>query len=523
MITSGKIYLQIYNNNSNSFKELDYGDEFSSGIFIGHTDGSSSNLQKKDYYPYTGLSIPRFHTEEIITYPVFIGTNRYGNRSIDKFFTNTGFSMPRVEIGMDNVVVASLENRPLSRPGEIAIGEGNILIETVTCGAVGVENEYQVGKYGYAYGYSNLNFATVGSYVLGELNYVSGIYNSTILGKSNRILSNANQSDFPFAYFGTPSLKSNLLTVLGDLNEIKSGASHITILGNFNYTYSSVNSLSIGSYNYSDKCTGHAASIGYFNNSIESNGTICVGRDNLSQKDLKSIIVGNNNSIGAANRLTNRYNNNFYGSYNVLEQGTVNYVAGNTNFIKSDFENIFGSNNKSQASASNIIYGTFNDISGAEENLYFGVDNVTHPGLLGDVFGLSIVNGKVVYGAPYSGYDRDTLSVHNSFFGSHNKSFAVSNSNTFGDSNKLVDSVSPIIIGKNNLIINDTASTIFGRDNLISGCTGVYVIGKNNNIYRETGSIFIGFNLTSSQRVGIKISTSGIDLLGTVRRNGVVI
>lgn len=523
MITSGKIYLQVQDNNSNSFKELGYGDKFSSGIFIAHTNGLNRTLQKRDFYPYTGLSIPRFHTEEIITYPVFIGTNRYGNRALDKTLTYTGLSMPRVEIGMDNFVVSLLQNRSLTSPGEIAIGEGNVLLDTVTCGAIGAENEYQIGRYGYAYGYSNLNFLTVGSYVLGELNYISGIYNSTILGKSNRILSNPNGSDLPFAYFGSPSLKSNLVTVLGDLNEIKSGASHITTVGNFNYTYSSLNSLSIGSYNYADKCTGYGASIGYFNNSIQSNGTICVGRDNKSQKDLKSIIVGNNNTVGAANLLTNRYSNHFYGSYNVLEQGTINYVAGNTNFINSDFENIFGSNNKSQASASNIIYGTFNDISGAQENLYFGVDNITHHGLLGDIFGVRTVDGRIVYGFPYSGYDKDTLSVHNSFFGSHNRSFAVSNSNTFGDSNRLLDSASSIIIGKNDLVINDTASTILGRNNLISGCTGVYVVGGNNNIYKETGSIFVGFNFGSSQRIGIKISNSGVDLLGTIRRNGVVI
>jgi len=518
MITSGKIYLQVYENNS--FKELGFNNNTTSGIYIAHTTGLGySRGDRKDFYPYTGLSIPRFNTEEIITYPIFIGTSIYGGA----IKTPVGAQIPRIEIGLDNFAVGFESERPKGSPGEVAIGEGNVLFRTVGCASVGALNEYRKGKYGFAYGYSNINYFTAGSYVLGELNYVSGIYNSTVLGKSNTITSKS--PDLEFVFSGQPSLKSNLVTVVGDLNQIQSGAINVTTLGNFNYTFESIDTLNLGSYNFSNRCTGYNAFIGYRNNGIESNGTICIGRDNLSRKDRKSYIVGNDNTLGSINPVSNRYNNTFYGSYNILEDGTVNNVVGNSNFIKSDFENIFGSNNKSSNSASNIIYGTYNDISGAEENLYFGVDNTTFHGVLGDIFGVNLINGLVAYGAPYSGYDRDTLSVHNSFFGSHNKSFAISNSNIFGDNNKLVDSTGPVIVGKNNIVVNDENSSIVGRDNTISGCTGVYVVGANNNIFSQTGSIFVGFNFAGSglQRVGMKISYSGIELFGTVKRNGVII
>lgn len=517
MIISGKVYLQAYSKD-NSFKEVSFNDKFTSGIYIASTPGLGPNsLDYTDFYPYTGLSIPRFATEEIITYPVIIGINKHGNSK----YEGLGSEVPRIEIGKDNVALSFPSERPRFTPGEILVGDGNFLFRTVTCAAFGVENEYQVGRYGFANGYSNLNFLTVGSYVFGELNYVSGIYNSTVLGKSNTLIGEHITAGFNFS--GQTNLKSTLVTVIGDLNEVKSGANAITTLGNYNYTYQSINALSLGDYNFLNKCTGNSAFIGYRNTSTQSNGTICIGRDNNARKDMKSFVAGNDNTVGFVNVIGNRYNNNFYGSYNVLEQGTYNHVVGNSNSIRSDFENIFGSNNRSLDSASNIIYGTHNDISGSEENLYFGVDNVAHHSALGDIVGMDLVNGLVVYGAPYSAYDKDTLSVHNSFFGSHNKSFAISNSNIFGDTNKLADSVGSMIVGKNNIIVNDTTSTLVGRDNLISGCTGIYVIGKNNNIYSQTGSIFIGFNFNGPQKVGMKISYSGIELFGTVKRNGVII
>jgi hypothetical protein len=511
MITSGKIYLQNYIFNENKFVELDSSVN-TSGIYLLTITGGAAN-REIEYDGYTGLSIPVFHTERIQTFPIKIGIG-YQNLNVGPF----------IAVGADNQCISPPEVRVGDANDELLIGSNNLNLSGRAISFFGFNNFSDSSAFVDMYGNANFSKNSQSNNINGSDNMTSGAESTNIFGYSNAVLAYENLSKIYNPKGTGISFNTRRITLIGDINYVTSGGAFINNFGNFNNFQNSQSITSVGDYNQTSNTSGsNNGMFGARNDLTDSYNSFSFGAENTIIKDQESFTFGNLNKIGDTNQTGINFRNYLIGDRNTTIRGYLNFIVGKINTVHGEKDFVFGQENQMEFdSDNNFAVGSLNILTGADNNYIFGKSNEINPTVIGDIFDFVVVDNDIVYKGPYGGsYSKDLVSYGNSFFGNSNKTYSSINTTVLGETNKLIDNYNSLVVGKNNNIINDNSSVVIGMNNSFSGTTGNYILGFSNNMYATTGAIFIGFNFHKQNRNGIKITSSGIDLYGNIRFNGV--
>jgi hypothetical protein len=492
MITTGKVYLQVYNRGENKFEEFQEA-LGASGIYVIYNSGDIYSDVPSNKIYYSGLQIPFFKAEKIITYPVQIG----------QMVRSVG---PGINIGEWNLADSPYSIRITGDCGEVIIGEKNYLISGSDNCNIGHRNYVTSTRLVYLYG--RANFIENSNYIVGvgANNYVSGFYLSNIFGKNNNLYSENNIEDVkqgnPAIYSG---YQSSRVTMIGDYNNAFSGSYFIHTIGDANYFAKVNNLINYGNYNYARLTSGNNNAIfGYRNDISYGIDDTSIGNENTLSNATGDFVVGLSNVTDQS------FYNYIFGSHNAINQGSNSIILGKNNSAVGTSETILGFNNQIDINSTNdTIVGDANLLSGTSNSYIIGSNNTSSKTVLGNVYGIRVVNNEVVTLGPYAG-STGYAGNNNFFVGNGNQSFLNQKTFAFGESNKLIDNSSSYILGSSNNFINNNSS---------------YVFGYNNSITGSRDSIFVGFNFSSGNGtisgVGIKITPSGLDIFGTLRVNGV--
>lgn len=494
MITTGKVYLQVYNAGENKFEEFKES-LGCSGIYVIYNSGNIySNVPSNKVY-YSGLQIPFFKAEKIVTYPVQIG----------QMVRSVG---PGINIGEWNLADSPYSIRITGDCGEVIIGEKNYLISGSDNCNIGHRNYVISTRLVYLYG--RANYIENSNYIVGvgANNYVSGFYLSNIFGKNNNLFSENNIEDVkkgnPGVYSG---YQSSRLTMIGDYNNALSGSYFIHTLGDANYFTKVSNLINYGNYNFAKLTSGSNNAIFGHRNDISYgiDGT-SIGNENTLSNTTGDFIVGLSNVTDQS------YYNYVFGAHNAVNQGLNNLIVGNNNNIVGASEIILGINNQIDInSVSDMVVGYNNLLSGTTNSYVIGSNNTSDKTVVENVYGINVVGGEAVALGPYAG-STGSAGNNNFYVGNNNQSFLNEKTFIFGESNKLIDNSSSYVLGNSNNFINNNSS---------------YVFGYNNSITGSRDSIFVGFNFSSGNGtisgVGMKITPSGVDIFGNLTVNGIKI
>lgn len=482
-----ELYTQFYDSATNSFIEQKL-----TGIYFQFTTGNLNSNVINDRTFFSGLRIPVFKTDRIVTYPVAVGSS----------LTVDG---PAVNIGSWNATWSPSIVRGIYGWGpEIAIGSSNLLISGVGNVSIGHYNSLGRTNRMHAVGiYNDIDNSTYSS-IIGNFNILSGYSESNIFGKSNYLYSN---NDI-FGILSKPGISPSLfsgytsykVSVFGDNNSLFEGASEVTLLGNYNqFTNSSGVSCYGNCNNIFETKNGNTYVIGYQNDCTKGFNIYTLGDSNISESANSDLV------IGRSNYNTGTYLSYVFGQLNTLKNSINNIAFGNSNTILSSNNSIFGNLNTIDATTDeNTIIGSNNTIDdSANDNFIFGSQNSSDAAL------------------------RTELANRHAFLTNRLNASAGSSNYYMGQLVRGTDNYSTHSLGVNNKLAGNSESLLVGRDNEFVLNTKSFAFGYNNRITGSRDSIFVGFNFisgTSSQGisgVGIKISPSGIDIYGTLRVNGV--
>jgi len=501
MIT-GQIYLQNYRKPQNNFAE--FGSD-KSGIYLAHQDGRAFPSPTFEQGKFSGLYIPDLAADKIYNSRLLIGQSNF---LFDKD------SSTSILIGKNNTVLTTAEIRTTGDFGEYVIGHGNVSTSGVGNNLIGCSNESLLNYGAYAYGIDNVIRNSYYHTSIGSTNYVSGIYDSNIFGRGNILFANylddidGNVKFEPKYITAFSGYASRNATILGSNNFCTSGIRFVTCVGDMNSLTRAQNSAIFGYYHNIYNISGENLIVGTRNDATTVTNVNLIGLENESSRGNKDFVVGMYNvNEGTSRSFT-------FGETNRMFSGSQNFIVGNFNDLKSSQEIIIGNSNTTSFRAyENSIFGSTNTLTGANSNLIVGKTNSINDTVVRDTFGNS----------PFTGIDTD--SYNNGFFGNSNAIFYTSNSYVFGASNKSIDNNYSNIFGTSNRSISAENSTIIGQDNLLSGASTMYMLGANNSVILNESGIFIGFNFKdtngSISGIGINITTTGINLYGALRMNGV--
>jgi hypothetical protein len=415
MITTGNLYIQVYNSSSNKYVELPF-NELSIQTFLrsgnfpltGFLITGDLRLNKK--LEMGSIDLGRYNrtyqghnigiANNLVgltgslweTYPSFnIGTLNYLTSGYNSFNIGQSNSMASNDssfaIGTSNSISAL---KSLFNSYQYTLGNDNQL-------SLSGNSNYVVGQF------NNLNFVIVSSKILGDNNIVNTGQYIKIIGDSN-LLEKSSYVDS----FGDSNIFNNSEAILsvGDVNNIsystgifnisKSSntirSQNVLIFGNNNSSTDAEDSLVLGKSN--TLSGSNAAILIGFNNDIASSGdfkSTIIGYDNnFSNKILNIDVFGDYNSnsgsfsdsfiVGSNNYGVNTSDSNINGSVNAIEKSAYINIFGANNEVRRSFSNsIFGRYNTLSSGINCNIIGDSNSVSGLQ-NYVFGNNNITRSG-----------------------------------------------------------------------------------------------------------------------------------------------
>jgi len=418
MITTGNLYIQVYDSLQNKYVELP-SNELSIATYI-----------RSGFFPLTGFLITGDLRLNKKLEMASIDLGRY-----NKTYQGHNIGVGNNIIGLTGSVwqtypsfnIGSL-NYQTSGYNSFNIGQSNSIASNDTSFAIGTSNSISAlnslyNSNEYVLGNDNqLSLSGDNNYVIGQLNDLNFvIFSSKILGDDNtinsgqyvKIIGNGNllQNSSYIDSFGDANIfdQSDSIISIGDANDISSStgifniskssqiltSQNVLVFGNSNLSQDGNNSLIIGQ---SNTLSGSEESIviGFFN-------------DIANTGDFRSTIIGYDNNF--SDQVSNidvfgDYNSNsgyFYDSFII---GSNNYgvntadsnINGFVNIVQnSDYINIFGANNEVDRSFSNSIFGRYNTLSSGTNCNIIG-DNNSVSGLQNYVFG----NNNIVRSGDYN-------------------------------------------------------------------------------------------------------------------------
>jgi len=485
-----KSYIQVFDSTRNSFAEAD---RFSSGIYLSYNSADINSNDPAGKVEYSGLKIPIFKTNVIISNPVLIG----------QLIASVG---PGINIGEWNRTDSPYSMRYTGDGGEIAIGSSNFVISGIENMSLGHFNMSYQSKLINIYGKGNYADNSNYSWILGAYNFLSGISLSNILGKNNTLWANNNVEAFkkgdPAVFSGWSSY---MINAIGDYNHIRSGAVELTSVGNYNQFTNSYNLRSYGNYNNAVLTTGFDnLMLGNRNNlNITFDGTT-IGNENTISNSNGDLLFGKSNNSFSG------YYNYIFGKNNTLDKSSENIIFGNSNTIFGSYNQIFGKNTTNYSNSFyDTVVGNTNFLSGTYNNYIFGSNNTSDSSILLELAATDypFLTGKFITSGQLTGFGGD----YNFYFGNSIRGTLNDNTFSIGESNNLINNYRTYSVGRNNQLVSNQNS---------------YVFGYNNQITGSSNAIFVGFNFVSGRStqgisgVGIKITPNGVDIYGTLRVNG---
>lgn len=421
MISTGNLYLQVYDESSNKYvelspKELSIRTLVNSGSFpftgflitgdlrlgkklemVGSIDigrfnrtseGHNIGVVNKMFAPSGGLNSPSFN----------IGSFNYQASGFSSFNIGQSNSILSSDnsfaIGSDNAI--STFDSTLFNSNQYTFGNDNNLL-------LSGDNNYVIGQS------NNLNFHIDSSKIIGDNNTISTGETIKIIGDENQ-LENSSLVDS----FGDSNefIKTESIFSLGDANEILYSTG-IYNISQYSYIEDSKNIIIFGNDNSIQK-SDSSMILGQGNTISGSLETILIGINNdmVSTGDVKSAIVGydnnfsdqasnlgvfgdyNSNSgnfsdsfiVGSNNYGVNSFDNNLNGSLNLIRESNVINIFGLGNQVKSSqSSSIFGQYNTLSSGIECTIIGDSNSVSGLQ-NYVFGNTNVVRSGDYNSIF-----------------------------------------------------------------------------------------------------------------------------------------
>lgn len=485
-MTNKELYTQFYDTETSSFKEQKL-----TGIFFQFTTGNLNSTNINDRLFFSGLSIPTFKTDRIVSYPVSLGSSLL-------------VEGPAINIGSFNSTVSPTTSRGDFDWGpEIAIGSSNFLVSGVANVFIGHLN--QEGRSQRINALGTFNDIKVSTYtsIIGSYNQLSGYSESNIFGKSNYLYAKNDVFGIlskpgigPGVYSGHTSHKVN---VFGDNNNLLNGANEVTLLGNYNEVTNSTGVACFGNSNNINGAKGlNSYIIGFNNDSTQGSDTYVLGDSNISLTADSDFI------IGAANGTTGTTFSYVFGKLNSLKNGSSNSVFGFSNKILSSNNSVFGNLNTIDTTTDeSMVIGSNNTVDdSASDNFIFGTQNSSDAAL------------------------RTELATKHAFLTNRLSASAGSSNYYMGQLVRGTNNSSTYGLGINNKLAGNLESLLIGRDNEFVLNNNSFAFGYNNRITGSKDSIFVGFNFVSGSSVegikgvGIKITPNGVDIYGTLKVNG---
>lgn len=466
MRPTGQVYLQVFDTNTNQFKESRNIVSFVSrptGLFLGN-----------ETYLFSGIQFNSpIKINQIEMMPINIGIQNI-----------SGSGMYSLNLGMNCADIFT--DSALITGG--FLGAHNIGYFNTSNNAIHV---YNLGYFN-----STTNKSTR-SLNLGGYNYSSGSLDTYNLGKSNISQTGINTfligynnniySGIDFVLFGRNNLyvkSPRNSTVIGNTNNIKDLASS-KLYGNTNIVSGSLNLDVFGNdgfFTYSDGLLV----LGNTNQINSSQNSSYFGSDNSSSKGFNNFNVGDSNLLnGTGNNIFGDYNSilgvndTIYGAYNSAETNSINdFVAGDSNYLSgTNTTHIFGDSNNLGPLAIQLIYqSAITGLTGLNPGEQIGTGVIGYQ-ILGGYSGVTGIGGF------------NNFLVGNANIGSLNNNLYL-----FGSDNSLLGNNGSYILGKDNYLENSTSCYVFGETNSISGQQNL-VIGNNNTIRSgDYNSILIGIS-----------------------------
>lgn len=418
MITTGNLYIQVYNSLSNKYVELPVNELgiqtfLRSGNFplTGFLITGDLRLNKK--LEMASIDLGRYNK-------TYQGHNIGVGNNIIGLSGSLWQTYPSFNLGSLNYLASGYNsfnigqsNSVKSNDSSFAIGSSNSISALNSLFnsyqyALGNDNQFSLsGDSNYVIGqFNNLNFVIVSSKVFGDNNTVNTGQYVKIIGDAN-LLENSSYVDS----FGDSNIINNSESIIsvGDVNTISSSTGIFNISKSSNTTRSQ-NILIFGNDNSSTDAEDSLV-LGKSNTLSGSNATILIGFNNdiASENDFRSTIIGYDNNF--SDQVLNidvfgDYNSNSGSFANSFIVGSSNYgvntsdssINGSINVIEnSDYINIFGANNEVDRSFSNSIFGKYNTLSSGTNCNIIG-DNNSVSGLQNYVFG----NNNIVRSGDYN-------------------------------------------------------------------------------------------------------------------------
>ena len=478
-----ELYTQFYDTTTSSFIEQKL-----TGIFFQFTTGNLNSTNINDRLFFSGLRIPIFKTDSIVSYPVRLGSS-------------LAVEGPAVNIGSFNSTYSPTTSRGDFDWGpEIAIGSSNFLVSGVANIFIGHLNAEGRSQRIHTLGTYNDIKVSAYSSIIGSYNQLSGYSESNVFGKSNYLYAKNNVFGIlskpgisPATFSGYTSYKVN---VFGDNNNLVNGANEVTLLGNYNEFTNSTGVACFGNSNNINGAKGlNSYIIGFNNDSTEGSDTYVLGESNISLTADSDFI------IGAANGTTGSY---VFGKLNSLKDCSSNSVFGFSNKIFSSNNSVFGNLNTIDATTDeSIVIGSNNTVDdSASDNFIFGTQNSSDAAL------------------------RTELATKHAFLTNRLSASAGSSNYYMGQLVRGTNNSSTYGLGINNKLAGNLESLLIGRNNEFVLNNNSFAFGYNNRITGSKDSIFVGFNFVSGSSVegikgvGIKITPNGVDIYGTLKVNG---
>jgi len=334
-ITTGNLYLQVYNNQNGTFVEVP-SDESRISLYSGPTGRSSRPWTSK----FNGFEFSRpIRTTSLEMVPISIGASNISGSGI--YNTNIGLynvhTLRRQDlitgktIGSHNI---GFMNYATDSINSYNLGSLNRLRKSIESYDIGMGNINSGALHSFNFGYSNILLTGIDCYLIGKINYLNSGNNFISIGSNN--IQNTITNSLNLGSANTIS-QSNQLVLLGNGNQISTGFK-IFNLGETN-TLTDNNLLFV---------------FGKDNIFTNSANQICIGHTNTSNYGTLNVVFGKNN----------------------LLNGTGNYIFGESNTTNGYNGEINGKENKlSSNSQQDIILGDINILSGTTSNTIIGSNN----------------------------------------------------------------------------------------------------------------------------------------------------
>jgi hypothetical protein len=467
-IPTGKVYLQVYNEETNKYVELP--SSVGSISFVKIPTGLSSVNGYDANFSGFNISKSVKIDGSINISPINIGL---GN------VTGSGFRV--INIGENNSNIFLTSGFITSGfYGGANIGVGNIGRDSTITFNIGStnssrENSHQVYNFGannyVEDGFFINNIGISNSTITGNKVFNLGVSNEIYSGKSSFVIgiqNNVNLSNTLYAIGNSNNFQeANFNKSFGDGIDI-SGSSNVLNLGDDNVVYDSDQIIILNNDN----------------NVLDSEAQTILGKNNVILNSTNNTVVGQYNSVESANT-------NLFGDQNITK-GTGNYVYGNLNIIRS------GNSNSS-------IYGTSNSMSRNDTSLILGYDNLVMSGIENFILG----------------YGNRVISGGNSVvLGQKNQSLDINKSYIFGENNYVGEKANhSYVFGQNNFTSGDR-NCIIGNNNVVrSGDNNSILIGINHKFTGDFNSNSISIASNNSR---IEISPNEINFISntTPKING---